>query len=119
MNTSESFTAIGFLVAATLLEVTGDAVVRIAIFNYPGFQRMALMLVLGGPLLLGYACCLNLAPVEFRQVVGLYIAILFIVWQFINFAFFRTVPTLPILLGGTLIILGGLIVTFWTSTKTI
>lgn len=56
---------------------------------------------------------LNLAPVEFRHVVGLYIAVLFIVWQIINFIFFHTLPNLPIFVGGTLIVAGGLLVTFW------
>ena len=45
--------------------------------------------------------------------VGLYIATLFIVWQVINYAFFRTLPTLPILAGGALIVAGGAIVSFW------
>lgn len=52
---------------------------------------------------------------EFRQVVGLYIATLFVMWQTINFLIFRTAPTSPILIGGTLIVIGGLIVTFWKS----
>ena len=64
-------------------------------------------------LLFGYGLFLNLAPLEFRQVVGLYIATLFVVWQIVNFAFFRTLPTLPILVGGALIVTGGCLVTFW------
>jgi small multidrug resistance family-3 protein len=47
--------------------------------------------------------------------VGLYIATLFMVWQVINPIVFRTFPTLPIMVGGTLIIAGGLIATFWKS----
>ena len=47
------------------------------------------------------------------QVVGLYIATLFVIWQVINLIAFRTFPSLPIVVGGTLIIAGGLIVTFW------
>ena len=113
MSASQAFSALGFLLVATTLEVSGDAVVRLAIYNYTGFPRLILMLMLGAPLLLGYGCSLNLAPVEFRHVVGLYIATLFVVWQFINFAFFRTLPNLPIFVGGTLVVLGGLIVTFW------
>jgi len=31
----------------------------------------------------------------------------------INFLVFRTLPNLPILIGGILIVVGGLIVTFW------
>jgi hypothetical protein len=37
---------------------------------------------------------------ELVRVVGLYIATLFVVWQVINFIAFRTLPTLPIVVGG-------------------
>jgi small multidrug resistance family-3 protein len=99
MNIWQSLSALGFLLVATTLEVSGDAVVRLAIYDQAG--RM------------GYGTSLNLAPVEFRHVVGLYIATLFVVWQIINFIFFRTLPNLPIFVGGTLIVIGGLVVTFW------
>jgi hypothetical protein len=102
-----------FLLIATILEVSGDAVVRIAIFQHAGLARVGLMAA-GATLLFGYGFALNHAPLEFRQVVGLYIATLFVVWQGINAVAFRTYPTLPIAVGGALIIVGGLIVTFWT-----
>jgi small multidrug resistance family-3 protein len=73
----------------------------------------------GATLLFGYGLSLNLAPVEFRQAVGVYIATLFIVWQVINFVFFRTTPSLPILAGGALIVVGGLIVTFWKAGQAV
>src|SRR5438132_2256410 len=111
MNISQSLSALAFLLVATVLEVSGDAIVRIAIYNHAGVMRVPLMLA-GASLLFGYGFSLNLAPVEFRQVVGLYIATLFVIWQMINFLVFRTTPTLPILVGGILIVLGGLIVTF-------
>ena len=114
MNISQILAAVGFLLVATTLEVSGDAIVRIAIFNHLGLTRAGLMFA-GAALLFGYGFSLNMAPVEFRQVVGLYIATLFIVWQVINFLVFRTGPTLPILVGGSLIVLGGLIVTFWNA----
>jgi hypothetical protein len=103
-----------FLLVATTIEVSGDAIVRMGIYNHAGLYRLALFFT-GMLLLFGYGFFLNLAPVEFRQVVGLYIATLFVVWQVINFAFFRTLPTLPILAGGLLIVSGGLIVTFWKA----
>jgi small multidrug resistance family-3 protein len=56
---------------------------------------------------------LNLAPFEFGQVVGLYLATLFVVWQGVNLVAFRTPLTLPILPGGSLVIVGGAIITFW------
>lgn len=114
MSTSQIFSAVGFLLIATTLEVSGDAIVRLGIFNHAGIIRFALFFA-GAALLFGYGFSLNLAPVEFRQVVGLYIATLFVMWQIINFAFFRTLPNLPILVGGTLIVAGGLIVTFWKA----
>jgi hypothetical protein len=100
------------LVIATLLEVSGDAVVRMAIYNHVGAIRIALYLA-GAALLFGYGSFLNLAPIEFGRVVGLYIATLFVVWQVINFIAFRTLPTMPILAGGVLVIAGGAIITFW------
>jgi small multidrug resistance family-3 protein len=108
--------SVGLLVAATLLEVCGDAIVRLALYNHAGVARIGIMAA-GALLLLGYGSLLNLAPLEFRQVVGLYIATLFVVWQGVNALFFRTLPTWPILIGGTLIVIGGLIVTFGTLER--
>jgi len=108
--------AVAFLIAATVLEVSGDATIRIALYNHAGLTAIRFALfVLGAALVFGYATFLNLAPLEFREVVGLYIATLFIVWQVINFAFFRTLPTLPVLVGGALVVAGGAIVSFWKS----
>ena len=100
------------LLIATTLEVCGDAIVRLAIYNHAGLIRVALVLA-GAALLLGYGSFLNTAPVEFARVVGLYIATLFVVWQIITFIVFRTLPGLPIWVGGTLVIVGGAIITFW------
>ena len=51
--------------------------------------------------------------VEFNRVAGLYIATLFVVWQVVSFIAFRSIPGLPVLVGGALIVAGGLLVTFW------
>jgi hypothetical protein len=101
-----------FLIAATTLEVSGDAIVRMAIYDHAGFYRIALFAA-GAALLFGYGSLLNLAPLEFGQVVGIYIAALFIVSQIVNFAFFRALPTMPTIVGGALIVAGGAIITFW------
>jgi hypothetical protein len=102
------------LLAATTLEVSGDAVVRLAIYQHAGLVRVGFLLA-GAVLLLGYGSFLNTAPVDFARIVGLYIATLFVIWQIINFMVFRTLPGLPVWLGGTLIIAGGLIITFWRT----
>jgi small multidrug resistance family-3 protein len=114
MPATSTIQALAFLLAATILEVSGDAIIRIALYNHAGVTALRIgLFVLGAALVFGYATFLNLAPLEFREVVGLYIATLFIVWQAINFAFFRTLPTLPVLIGGALIVTGGLLVSFW------
>lgn len=112
MNILSHAPALGFLLIATTLEVSGDAVVRMAMLNHVGMARVGLMIA-GALLLFGYGFALNLAPLQFGQVAGLYIATLFLVWQAINFIAFKAIPNLPIIVGGGLIIAGGLIVTFW------
>jgi small multidrug resistance family-3 protein len=108
----QGFHPLILLVIATTFEVSGDAVVRMAIYGQPGATRAALF-VAGATLLFGYGAFLNLAPFEFGRVVGLYIATLFVVWQIINFIAFRSLPTLPIVAGGALVIAGGAVITFW------
>jgi small multidrug resistance family-3 protein len=102
------------LLAAALLEAGGDGLVRKALLDSAGPARIALFAA-GAAVLFAYGIFVNLAPLEFGQLIGLYIATLFVMWQLINFVFFHTPPTLPILVGGMLIVMGGLIVSFWKS----
>jgi hypothetical protein len=108
----EKYIALGFLVAATVMEASGDAIVRIGLAQAAWPIKLALFAG-GAALLFGYGLTLNLAPLEFGRVVGLYIATLFVVWQIVNFISFRSLPTLPILVGGVMIVAGGLVVSFW------
>jgi small multidrug resistance family-3 protein len=101
-----------FLIAATALETFGDAIVRIGIGQTAWLPRSGLFLA-GALLLFGYGVSLNLAPIDFSRVVGLYIAALFITWQLVNLIVFRSPPGVPVLFGGALIVAGGLVVTFW------
>ena len=103
-----------FVLMATIFEVSGDAIIRKCIYEYTGAVR-TVFFIIGGILVFLYGFSLNLAPVEFKQVVGLYISTLFIVWQIGNYIAFKTLPTIPILIGGALIVAGGLIVTFWEN----
>jgi len=103
------------MLMATTLEVSGDAIVRMAIYSHVGLIRVALFLI-GATLLLGYGTFLNLAPLQFGRVIGIYIATLFVIWQVVNFIAFRSLPTLPVLVGGAFVIAGGAIITFWKPT---
>jgi hypothetical protein len=98
-----------FVLAATILEASGDAIVRIALHHPSPPARIGLFLA-GAILLALYGTSLNLAPVEFATVTGTYIATLFVVFQIANFVFFRVLPTPAIFVGGAFIVTGGLIV---------
>jgi hypothetical protein len=98
-----------FVLMAAVLEAVGDAIVRLALNSQSTLARVGLFAI-GGLLLTLYGTSLNLAPVEFATVVGLYIATLFVTFQIANYAFFRVMPTVPVLVGGVLIITGGLII---------
>ena len=104
---------VSLLIVATTLEVTGDSLIRVGLGRSIPVARGSYFLA-GAVLLFGYGLTLNLAPIEFHRVAGIYIAVLFVVWQIISFIAFRAVPTVPILAGGTLIVAGGLIVAFWS-----
>jgi hypothetical protein len=80
-----------FLIVATALETVGDAIVRLGIGETPWGPRSGLFLA-GAFLLFGYGFSLNLAPIEFSRVVGLYIAKLFVMWQIVNLIVFRNPP---------------------------
>ena len=114
MTLAAKLAIFGFLVVATAMEVTGDAIVRIGICQ-PALAMKLLCFVGGAALLFGYGYALNSAPIAFDKVVGIYIATLFVMWQLISFATFRTIPGLPTLVGGALIVAGGLVVALWRS----
>jgi hypothetical protein len=102
----------GFLVTATALEAVGDALVRLGI-NQNQWGVRFLLFIAGAVLLFGYGLSVNLAPVDFGRVVGLYIATLFVMWQIVNFIVFRVAPVAPVIVGGLLIVVGGAVVTLW------
>ena len=101
-----------FVLAATIFEAAGDAILRIALHSHSWHLR-ASYFVAGALLLTLYGSSLNLAPVEFGKVVGLYVALLYIVFQVANYIAFKAKPTLPVFVGGTLIVAGGLLVILW------
>ncbi len=100
------------LVAATTMEVTGDALIRNGLAERALAQKAAYFAV-GAILVFAYGLTLNLAPIAFEKVVGIYIATLFVVWQAVSYVAYRSIPGLPILVGGAFIVCGGLIVAFW------
>jgi hypothetical protein len=107
---STALTSLLLLVAACL-EVGGDAIVRAGLKSSSGVQLVPI--VLGGAVLLGYGVFVNIAPLDFGRLLGVYVVLFFVVAQIVNFAAFGVRPGAAILLGGALMALGGLVITLW------
>ena len=101
-----------FVLAATICEASGDAVIRLSLHNNSVVGRILLYLS-GSVLLALYGTSLNLAPVNFAAVTGLYIATLVVAFQVANYLFFHTPPTPAVMAGGSLIVAGGLVIYLW------
>jgi len=95
-----------FLVLGAVLEIGGDAAVR------RGLDRSASSwLVTGGAMLVAYGLMVNLnREIRFGRLMGVYIAIFFVVSQVLSFAVFGERPSARLLLGGALIVCGGLVI---------
>jgi hypothetical protein len=104
--------ALAFIVAATIFEAVGDAVMRIAL-HYHIMPGRLLLFASATVLLAMYGASLNLAPVEFATATGIYLASLFIAFQAVNYLFFRHTPGPGVLFGGAFILTGAAIIYFW------
>jgi drug/metabolite transporter superfamily protein YnfA len=96
------------LILAAALEVGGDALVRIGLRG-PGYWLAA-----GAIVLFAYGVLVNQSGVDFNRLMGIYIAIFFVVSQAISFAMFKQIPDDRILLGGGFIVTGGLVILLMT-----
>ena len=97
-----------FILLAASLEVGGDALVR---WGLRGGRPAGL--ILGAAVLFGYGLSVNLPKMDFGRLMGVYIAVFFVVAQIVAALFFHERPPLPTLVGGVLIVAGGLTMTLW------
>lgn len=100
------------LAVAALLEAGGDALVRTGLHG-PTLATRAGYMAVGCAVLFAYGVTVNLPPWDFGKLLGVYVALFFVVAQLINYFGFGMQPTLPIYAGGILIVSGGLVMTFW------
>ena len=96
------------LVVAALLEVGGDALIRIGLRG-PGY-----LIAAGALTLFAYGVLVNQSGVDFNRLMGIYIAVFFVVSQVISFLFFKQIPDDRIILGGGFIVTGGLVILLMT-----
>ena len=104
--------ALGVLFLAALLEAGGDALVRAGL-GASGLGRRLALLLAGGLTLFAYGCAVNAPRWDFGKLLGIYVVFFFAVAQAISWLAFGQKPSLPILAGGSLIVLGGLVIALW------
>lgn len=96
------------LVIAAILEVGGDALIRI------GLAGAIYSMVAGALTLFAYGLLVNKSGLDFNRLMGVYISIFFVVSQAISFILFKQIPDDRIVLGGGFIVAGGLLILLMT-----
>lgn len=86
------------LVGAAVLEVGGDALMRI------GLQRRASALLAGAVCLVIYGITVNLGGLDFGRLMGVYIVVFFVVSQIVATLVFGQLPGMRAAVAGVLMI---------------
>jgi len=106
--------AFAVLAFAAFLEVSGDACFQSGLYRASGSMR-AFWLLAGVLVLAGYGLFVNLPRWDFGKLLGVYVALFFVIAQIVAKVRFHQSPTTPIWAGGALIVAGGLVITFWKA----
>ncbi|HEY4899523.1 MAG TPA: hypothetical protein VIH91_01765 [Terriglobales bacterium] len=100
------------LLLASFLEAYGDSCFQSGLYRSSGVARY--LAFAGGAITLSlYGLVVNTPPWEFGKLLGLYVVLFFVVAQILAKVRFQQTPTPPILVGGSLIVIGGMIISFW------
>src|SRR5262245_25331968 len=95
-----------FLLLAAVLEIGGDAAMR-----YGLLRSARSWLLVGSMMLVAYGFAVNTnSSVDFGRLMGLYIALFFLVSQLVGWIGFGERPSAALIVGGTLIVAGGLVI---------
>jgi drug/metabolite transporter superfamily protein YnfA len=93
---------LGVLIAAAVLEIGGDALVR------RGLESRAWMFALGAASLVIYGVVVNRGGLDFGRLMGVYIAVFFVISQIVTMIIYRELPAPRTIVSGTFIVVGGL-----------
>ncbi len=97
---------------AASLEGLGDWFIQAGLYRSSGGNRW--MWFAAGVAVLGmYGLFVNLPQWDFGKLLGVYVTLFFVVAQVVAKVRFHQSPTTPIVVGGSLIVAGGLVITFW------
>ena len=104
--------AFGVLSLAAFLEVWGDSFFQTSFYRSMGAGRV-LAFVAGAAVLACYGSVVNVPQWDFGRLLGVYVALFFIVAQVVAKVRFGQAPTMAIYAGGALIVAGGMVIAFW------
>jgi small multidrug resistance family-3 protein len=104
--------AFAALSLAALLEVYGDSFFQVSFFRSTGFGRVVAFFS-GAAVLALYGSVVNVPRWDFGKLLGVYVALFFVMAQVVAKLRFGQSPTPPIYAGGSLIVAGGLLIAFW------
>jgi hypothetical protein len=97
------------LMVAAFLEAYGDSCFQAGLYRTAGMSR-ALAFVGGAVSLAAYGVVVNAPRWEFGKLLGVYVVLFFLLAQAIARVRFGQAPTMPILVGGAFIVVGGVII---------
>jgi small multidrug resistance family-3 protein len=100
------------LLLAAFLEAYGDSCFQQGLYRSTGTARY-LAFAGGGLTLAFYGLVVNTPPWEFGKLLGIYVVLFFLVAQILAWARFQQMPPAPVMVGGSLIVAGGLVITLW------
>jgi small multidrug resistance family-3 protein len=100
------------LTLAAFLEACGDSFFQVGFYRSAGLARV-IAFVSGAAILAGYGAVVNIPHWDFGKLLGVYVVLFFLMAQLLNKVRFHQSPTLPVYVGGLLIVAGGLVIAFW------
>lgn len=108
-TTGVTFVVLG---GAAFLEVLGDSCFQSALHRSSGVGRVG-WIAMGAFLLALYGLVVNLLRWDFGRLLGVYVVFFFLAAQLVAKVRFNQPVTTPVRVGSTLIVAGGLIISFW------
>jgi len=97
---------------AAFLEVYGDSFFQTSFYRSSGVGRIAPFLA-GAAVLAVYGSVVNVPRWDFGKLLGVYVALFFVMAQVVAKVRFGQSPTAPVYAGGALIVAGGMVIAFW------
>ena len=104
--------AFAALSLAAFLEVYGDSFFQTSFFRSTGLGRIVAF-ASGAAVLAAYGSIVNVPRWDFGKLLGIYVALFFVMAQIVARVRFGQEPTPPIYAGGALIVAGGMVIAFW------